>query len=209
LTLSAHQPCYLPWLGWFNKMKRCDRFVILDDVQLEHGGFSNRSRFVMTGNPYLTIPMAWDGYKNKTIRQMAFARRDWPKEHLAKLEANYPKSLWIDSWYHDACRWGNLVAASDFSIGLARCFDINTYIDYQSHLGVGGHKAELIVNLCRHYGADSFLFGTEGYDNYGREVEDAGIRAIRQEYTPPDWPPLSVLHYLIAVGIEETRRMIG
>jgi hypothetical protein len=210
LTLSAHQPCYLPWLGWFNKLKNCDRFVILDDVQLEHGGFSNRSRFIMTGNPYLTIPMVWEGYKKKTIREMSFPDTywHWPEEHRAKLEANYPKSYWIEAWMDWAMDSGNLVDACDFSLELARSFDIRTDIDYQSHIGIIGHKAELIVNLCRHYGADAFLFGTEGYDNYGQEIEEAGIRAIRQDYTPPDWPPLSVLHYLITVGIEETRRMI-
>ena len=30
--LSAHQPVYLPWLGFFHKLFVSDLFVIFDDV---------------------------------------------------------------------------------------------------------------------------------------------------------------------------------
>ena len=31
--VAIHQPNYLPWLGYFAKIKKCDIFVFLDDVQ--------------------------------------------------------------------------------------------------------------------------------------------------------------------------------
>jgi len=33
VILAAHQPQYLPWLGYFDKIDRVDQFVLLDTVQ--------------------------------------------------------------------------------------------------------------------------------------------------------------------------------
>ena len=40
--VAIHQPNYLPWLGWFAKAARADVLVLLDDVQFEKGGWTNR-----------------------------------------------------------------------------------------------------------------------------------------------------------------------
>ena len=32
MRLAAHQPQFMPWLGYFDKMRSCDLFVMLDDV---------------------------------------------------------------------------------------------------------------------------------------------------------------------------------
>ena len=37
MIVSIHQPNYLPWLGFFDKIKRSDLFVIFDDVQFPRG----------------------------------------------------------------------------------------------------------------------------------------------------------------------------
>ncbi|NMQ05969.1 hypothetical protein E4Q08_12220 [Candidatus Accumulibacter phosphatis] len=35
VIISAHQPAYLPWLGYFDKIARADVYVFLDTVQFE------------------------------------------------------------------------------------------------------------------------------------------------------------------------------
>ena len=35
--IAIYQPNFLPWLGYFYKMKQCDVFVILDDVLVSDG----------------------------------------------------------------------------------------------------------------------------------------------------------------------------
>ena len=37
MIVSIHQPNYLPWIGFFDKIKRSDVFVLLDDVQFPRG----------------------------------------------------------------------------------------------------------------------------------------------------------------------------
>ena len=44
MILSAHQPAYLPWLGYFDKIAQSDIFVYLDTVQFEKNSFINRNK---------------------------------------------------------------------------------------------------------------------------------------------------------------------
>ena len=44
MIIFVHQPEYIPWLGFFDKLARCDVFVIYDDAQYVHGGYQNRNR---------------------------------------------------------------------------------------------------------------------------------------------------------------------
>ena len=33
MIVAAHQPSFLPWLGYLDKLARCDVFVVMDDLQ--------------------------------------------------------------------------------------------------------------------------------------------------------------------------------
>ena len=46
MRVAIHQPNFLPWLGWFDKLARADVFVLLDSTQFprtSRGTWSNRS----------------------------------------------------------------------------------------------------------------------------------------------------------------------
>ena len=43
MILTAHQPCYLPWLGLFNKILQSDRFIFLDDVKFKNSAWHART----------------------------------------------------------------------------------------------------------------------------------------------------------------------
>ena len=43
MTISIHQPNYIPWLGYFHKIQHADIFVFLDDVQYVKGTVANRN----------------------------------------------------------------------------------------------------------------------------------------------------------------------
>jgi hypothetical protein len=44
LIVAVHQPQYLPWIGYFDKMRRADVFCYLDDVQYKKNEWQNRNR---------------------------------------------------------------------------------------------------------------------------------------------------------------------
>jgi len=58
-TVAIHQPNFLPWLGYFDKIARCDTFIALDDVQLVRGkSYTCRAKILSQGNElWLTVPV--------------------------------------------------------------------------------------------------------------------------------------------------------
>ncbi len=48
MILAAHQPQYLPWLGYLHKIASADVFLTLDDVQYKKNEWQNRNRIKST-----------------------------------------------------------------------------------------------------------------------------------------------------------------
>ena len=49
MIVSVHQPQYLPWLGYFDKIAKSDVFVFLDNVQYKRREFQNRNKIRVKG----------------------------------------------------------------------------------------------------------------------------------------------------------------
>ncbi len=69
MTVAVHQPQYVPWIGYFDKVDQCDAFVVLDTVQFKKNEFQNRNRIKTSrGWQWLTVPV---GYRfPQTIREV-------------------------------------------------------------------------------------------------------------------------------------------
>ena len=64
MIISGHQPCYLPWLGYFHKFSLCDKFVYMDTVQYLENDWNNRNKIkTPQGSHWLTVPI--DRKKNE------------------------------------------------------------------------------------------------------------------------------------------------
>ncbi|MBS4034552.1 MAG: WbqC family protein [Ignavibacterium sp.] len=93
MIVAIHQPNFLPWIGFFNKIKNSDLFVFLDDVQFERGKtFTSRTRILINGQEnWLTVPVV-----NKSeliaIKDIKVDKSFiWKHKHLRTLELNYKK----------------------------------------------------------------------------------------------------------------------
>src|ERR1043165_5905453 len=92
MIVAIHQPHYLPWLRYFEKIARSDVFVLLDDVQYEKNGFQNRNK-IKTGQgwAYLTVPV-----KKPLLVPINEVLIDntsgWQDKHLRAIELNYGKA---------------------------------------------------------------------------------------------------------------------
>jgi hypothetical protein len=75
---------------------------------------------------------------------------------------------------------------------LCEAFGIATRRVASSELDVGGHKAELVLNLCRAVGASTYLSGPLGRDYLDPEpFARAGIRLVFHDYRHPHYAQLA------------------
>jgi hypothetical protein len=223
MTLSAHQPAYLPYLGYFDKMVRADIFVILDDVQFERNSFINRN-LIRVGDEaiWLTVPLKMRGHLGKVIRQMeVIDDNEWVRYHLTKIEEGYEKApfFWeMPEVVFNHVRHIGYGGIGEINFWAAHILEQEEKCYLQSEIGVHGEKQELVLNLCRHFGADKFLFGALGRDYVDVEYFRAnGVEPLFQDFTCPVYPQmgtgfipnLSVIDALFNVGIEETRKLLN
>ena len=54
-TIAIHQPNFMPWVGYFYKIAKADKFVLLDNAQFSKNSYINRSQILLMQNG-LTVP---------------------------------------------------------------------------------------------------------------------------------------------------------
>jgi hypothetical protein len=224
---SIHQPQYLSYLGFFQKLSCCDIFVVMDNVQFDRRGLQNRNKIKnQKGEQWLTVPVCHTVRDEEYINQMLInPDQPWVQKQWGSIMTNYAKAPFFDL-YAPALQeilnlgWTHLC---DLNMVLTRWvmehLSIKIPIVYLSTLDVEGSKSELLVNICKTIGADTYLSGPGGrqYMNL-LSFETGGIKVHWQEFNFPTYeqlfpelgfiPYLSILDTLFCCG-PNTRRFIA
>ena len=195
MIVAGHQPNYLPWLGFFDKMRRSDVFIIEDNVQFERQGFTNRNRIMTSdGVRWLSVPIE-HANKPLLINEVKIASKsepDWEKRHWLTLQHNYCKAPhWSEfsGFFKEAYEqeWAMLIDLNmHFIRGIMGFLKIDKPLVFGSSLSAQGKKTELIIAQCKQLGAnvqlagngckeyiDNNRFKQEEIQNLGLEKSDA------------------------------------
>ncbi|MBU1996568.1 MAG: WbqC family protein, partial [Candidatus Omnitrophica bacterium] len=98
MIVSIHQPQYLPWLGYFDKIIRSDVFVLLDNVQFKKNDWQNRNKIKTSqGAQWITVPIIHDFGQSISDTQTNNTV-NWKEEHLKTLTINYSKSKYFKKY---------------------------------------------------------------------------------------------------------------
>lgn len=167
MILSAAQPYFAPYPGFFEKMLRSDLFVLLDTVQFPRGGtWITRNRFKNDGGTlWIRIPVHRKGLGLQRIDRVRIQREEsrWVHKHLASLEAGYHRAPFFPDHFG--------ILRDLLESGLESLVELNiTLITYAarqcglacrtvrlSETGIRAKGTELLTALCRRYGADTLL----------------------------------------------------
>lgn len=200
MIVAAHQPSYLPWLGYLDKLAKADVFVVMDDLQYEPQNFQNRNRVkINNGASWLTVPLQ-AGAQGDRICDKKICNGGSPKEHWQRrtwltLETHYRRAPFF-ALYADELRevytrpWDTLVELNLHVLDLARrWFGITRPIVRSSSLGLTGQKTDRILDMCRKLKAHAYLSGAGGSADY-LDVEQlgrAGISVVWQRFDHPTY----------------------
>ena len=201
MIVSIHQPNYLPWLGYFNKIIKSDVFVIFDDVQFpigKKGFFGNRNQIkTNSGQLWLTVPVL-DRSKCKNFNDIKVNYNGWNEKHIKNIENFYRKSEYFDVYYKDI---ENILSQeydnfSELSTKLITYFmnvmDIDTKLVYSSEIckDVDLTGMDKIFYILEQLKADTYISSDgPGSRRYIKDEDfsDKNIKLIWQNFEHPTY----------------------
>lgn len=145
MVITIHQPEHFPYMGYFQKMKAADLFIILDNVNYRKNYFQNRNKLLNKNGveEWFTVQVE-KGATSKHIKDVEVVDGPWRKKIVKKLKQN----LGVDLTH--IYEYDNLIDINIQSIEHCReQLNIDTPMMYASKLNVGGTKSELLANLVK------------------------------------------------------------
>ncbi len=218
MKVSIHQPNVFPWLGYFDKMRQADRFILLDTVQFTKNSYQNRTQILTShGVKWLTIPVVKEGLYGVRTDQVFIANtRLWQKEHFNILHEAYRQAPMYEArielireLYDSSAE--RLTSFSIPGIRLIKeMLQIDTELILASELPVVGTKSEYLAQLVNEVGGTVYLSGPSGRQYLDESVFHAlGILVEYVQYDPIIYPQrgqqsftngLSALDYVFEVA---------
>lgn len=188
MIAAIHQPNYLPSLQFFNKIRSCDVFILLDDAQFTRNSFINRNRIRTVKGPlWLTVPV-----KQKFGQRIRDVEIDnsqpWARKHWRSIKQNYQGTKGFITHaipLEGIClkKWDKLLALNLTLIDYLRiAFGVTTQLRFASELAVTTQGTQRLIDICQKVDADTYLSGSGGRNYQDEEqFEKAGIRLQYQD----------------------------
>jgi hypothetical protein len=219
--VAIHQPNFFPWLGYFDKIRRADVFIFLDEVDYPRAGsgsmgsWCNRVRIVIQGEArWLTCPVKRMPLGAPIKAAQIDDGQRWRGKLLSTLATNYRKAAryavamtFIEALVN--VPETNLAAFNVAAIqAIAARLGLSTRFMRQSELTASGQATELLVSLVKSVNGDAYLAGG-GASSYQQDelFVARSVRLVRQDFSPNCYgdparfiPGLSIIDYLMHDG---------
>ncbi|WP_406277517.1 WbqC family protein [Streptomyces sp. NBC_00191] len=218
MIISAHQPAYLPWLGYFAKIAASDLFVLHDRSRIGRRNMLNRNKIGgLGGEQLLTIPLSHEDLRaERPIDEVRLVDDGWRRRHWKAIQMAYRRAPhfrlhaeFLETYYATEFATLNEVCLPFIGYCLEQ-LKIDSPVHRISKLELPEFDRQTIIPLlCEKYGADAFIAGPQA-TNY---LDTTGLDGIRIEYfhyAHPVYPQardgfqshLSVLDLLMHCGPE-------
>ena len=225
MIVAVHQPQYLPWLGYFDKIDHADIFVLPDTIQYKKNEWQNRNRIKTAAGPqWLTVPVTYRFPQR--IGEVAVNNRErWQHKQRQAILSNYRQAPFWDSLAPLieeilTPNWEYLAPLNILGVRrLAEILGIETPLYVASELGeFPDDPDERLIAITKHFGADTYLAGAGGREYMKLDsYRQSGVNVIFQEYRHPIYeqrfgvfvPFLSVLDLLFNHGPESLTILRG
>lgn len=197
--VCIHQPDFLPYLGFFDRLLFTDVFIILDDVQFLRRGWHHRDKIkTKQGESWLTLSIKKGDYYQKINQVLLGEDRDvWVPRNLNLIKENYRDAPYFDNYFSQIKDIYQLPLVKMIDINmefLKFCFDaFNLQVNkiFSSDLNVEGQNNQKLINLVKAVEGTHYLSGTgaRAYLDEGMFAQE-GIVVEWQEFKHPIYSQL-------------------
>jgi len=218
MIVSAYQPYFAPFPGFFYKALRSDVLVVMDSVQFPQGTtWLTRNRFKNhQGTLWMTVPVWKKGLGRQNINEVRICHEgQWKRKHLESLKTAYVKAPFftdhtaflenVFSEEHEKLADSNIAIIKYVLDQL----EIPAEVVLLSDLDIKEKEPRLTTEICRKLGASRFIAQRGARQHLDEaSLRNAGIEPVF--FAPPSpvypqlWgtfiPNLSVFDLLFTCG---------
>jgi hypothetical protein len=199
-TIAVHQPNFLPWLGYFYKIKNADLFVIQDDVDFESGNaesVTNRTRIKTPGGERkITVPVKHNTGEKHINRIIIDNSQNWIAKQLNIVRNAYLKTPYFGVYFpqlQETIGKRHLALADLNSELIELCcswLDITTPLLKSSTLQIDGlQKSELLLEICTKLDATHYLSGNGARKYNDPELfSNKNVELVYSSFRPVEYP---------------------
>lgn len=178
VKVGIMQPYFCPYIGYFQLMNAVDKYVVYDDVNFIKGGWINRNRILLNGEPhFINIPML-GASPNKLINEVGVNNQEvLVTKNLKLLESAYKKA----PYYNDV--YPLLKEILEYKTDTIEKFIfnsfkiINNYLDIETELIMSStikkdnslKAEEKVIEICKILNATDYYNAIGGQDLYSFE----------------------------------------
>lgn len=230
MTISIHQPNFLPWVGFFSKLANSDVFVLFDDVQFPRGkSFGYRTKIkTHNGEQWLSVPVKGRSemkpYKESPLNN----EENWKPKLLKTVQFAYRSAPFFQACFNLLETAVNKDHAYIFDLNaeliaaIIRHLELETKLVCSSEICRGNESLqgeEKILFVLQQLKADKYISGEgEGSKRYLNEAnfEEKNIELIWQAFMPFEYPQLhgefipnlSVFDLICNCGTEQAKTLL-
>lgn len=220
MIIAIHQPNYLPYLGFFDKMKQADIFVIYDDAQFNKEDFQHRNKIrIYHGWKWLTVPVEKKLLPIKEIKiknEVVNKNIKWSDSHLRDIKDNYKDTAFYTKYINEIetiykKKYENLIDLNMSFINFFKSiFGIKAKFIFSSELNLSSKGTQRLIDIVELLGGDTYLSGPMGrnyldvslFEKKGIEVKFQGFKhpLYKQRYET-FIPNMSAIDALFCTGV--------
>lgn len=202
MIAAIHQPNFLPWLGFFEKLAKSDVFVLFDDVQFPRGKSYGYRTLIKTaqGPKWISVPIASKTDLN-SYRETQIASSNWQKKTIKTIRFAYQKAPFFDDYFAQLQTALNKPYKYIFDLNLALIELLVDSLKIQTKLicssDICANKElngeEKILFILKEIKATEYISGQgAGSRRYINEnnFEDENIKLVWQEFKHPQYQQL-------------------
>ncbi len=228
MKIAIHQPNYLPWLGYFNKISRSDVFVFLDNVQYSKNSYINRTNILgNNGKIWLTQPVSIKGKFGSLIKDVEVADFVWKEKHLKTICQFYCKHPFFKELSSVIELFSDIntgyIAEINMMFIKRICkilgFDKEFKIASQLNLPNYEEPTERLVAVIRHLGGKEYISGAGGVKYHREELfAQNGIKltylkwnnVVYKQYRREEFiEGLSIVDAIANIGVQQVLRLMS
>lgn len=172
MILTCHQPNFMPWQPYFEKMQQADLFVVLEHVQFARRQYQNRFQYL---DKWMTMPVESGSQQDLIVEKVYLTPQEsWKsiKRQLAKKEL---------SMFDDLITSSLSKTNTDIIRRIREVLDITTPLVLDKPTDEM-NRSQKIVDLCNEYGAKKYLSGPSGRKYLEMDLFSLhGIEVVFQE----------------------------